>query len=220
MYRFCDELRRHGFDKIDWACSGRVNNMDVDYARQLRKSGCRQIAYGVESGSQIILDNLNKSTKVEGASRAVWAAHEGGLEVFGSFMVGCPGENQETLEKTRRFILDNPLSYIAVCHFTPMPGTEYWDMETYKQFGDLISKDFSIFNVFSGIPLVPFGLTSDNLIDWRKKTYREFYLRPSRLSREIRHITNIRSWKYATKLAAGLLADAPLSVIRKLYPIH
>ena len=220
MYHFSEELQRNDLHKVHWACSGRINNMDVEFARVLRQGGCRQIGYGLESGSQKILDLLNKKASIEKMSAAVRAAHEGGLEVFGNFMIGCPGETRETIEMTRRFILDNPIGFIVICFFTPMPGTFYWDQGTYKEYGALVSEDFSIFNTFAGIPFVPHGLTADDLQQARNQIYRDFYLRPKRLLREARHLGNPSSWAFAARLAAGLAADLPVNGLKRLFPTY
>lgn len=207
MQEFCGELKRTGLDRIRWACSGRINNTDLEFAQLLYSGGCRQIGFGLESGSQKILDLLNKKAQIERMSAAVRASVEGGLEVFGNFMIGCPGETPETIEETRRFILDNPLGFIVICFFTPMPGTFYWDQKEYLKYGELISTDFSIFNTFAGIPFVPHGLTADDLSQARSRIYRDFYLRPNRLARELRHLVNPSSWAYAGRLVGGMVLD-------------
>ncbi|MEO5375147.1 MAG: B12-binding domain-containing radical SAM protein [Alphaproteobacteria bacterium] len=208
MQQLSDGMHRHGLHTIDWACNGRTNVMDVDYARLLRRAGCRQIGFGIESGSQKVLDLLNKKTTVDEQARALHATRAGGIESYGSFIIGSPGETMETLEETRRFVLDNPLGFIGTCFFTPLPGSYYWTNEAYKDYGTLIDDNLENFNTFSGIPFVPHGLTRDDLVAFQRSLYRQFYMRPTRLVRELRHVTNATSWRFALRIAGGVIRDA------------
>lgn len=214
MEHFCEELVTQNLDSLHWSCSGRINNMNVEFARILHRGGCREICYGLESGSQKIIDMLVKKATIEKMSNAVRTAHEGGLSVTSSFILGSPGETHETLEETRSFIMNNPLNFIIFCFFTPFPGTAYWDKKTYKKYGTMVDGDLKNFNLFSGIPFVPHGLTVDDLRNARTSMNKEFYLRPSRLAREMRHINNLTSWKYAGRIVKTLTLD-PISLKTK-----
>lgn len=199
-------LHKHDLNTIDWSCNGRVNVMDEDYARMLSQAGCRQIGFGIESGSQKVLDLLNKNDTVEAQAKALQAAVTGGIEAYGSFIIGSPGETRETLEETRRFVLDAPLAYISTCFFTPLPGSYYWNPEAYAPYGTLIDDNLENYNTFSGIPFLPHGLGRNDLLTFQRRLYRDFYLRPSRLLAEFRHIANPTSWRYAIRIAQGLMS--------------
>lgn len=192
---FCEELQRRELSKILWSCSGRVDNIDYEVACALRQAGCRQIAYGSESGSQAILDILGKKVTVEQNARAVLEATRAGLQTYGSFMLGSPGETVDTLEETRRFILDNPFSFIGLLFFTPYPGSYFFEEQRYLQFGTIVDHDISHYNCFDGLPFVPHGMTAQYLRDFRAKLYRDFFLRRSRIVKEFEHILNPNSWR-------------------------
>jgi anaerobic magnesium-protoporphyrin IX monomethyl ester cyclase len=174
----------------------------------LSEAGCRQIGFGIESGSQKILDLLNKGATVETQAKALQAAAAGGIEAYGSFIIGSPGETHDTLEETRRFVLDSPLGYISTCFFTPLPGSHYWSPQAYGPYGKLIDDNLENYNTFSGIPFLPHGLSKMDLISFQKNLYRDFYLRPSRIIKELRHLANPTSWTYALRIAKGLLSNS------------
>lgn len=199
-YGFCDELKRRGLDRIKWSCSGRVNNMDYEYAKILREAGCRQIVYGTESGSQTILDKINKRATVEQNANAVLCAHRAGLQAYGSFILGSPGETPETLQETRDFILEYPLAFVGLLFFTPLPGSHFFEGKKYAEYGTVVNEDFSIYNCFDGLPFVPHGMTEDYLRSFRAKLYRDFYLRPSRILREMQFALNPNSWSYFLRM--------------------
>lgn len=205
MRIFTDLLHKNDLSKIDWACNGRANVMDADYARMLRQAGCRQIGFGIESGSQKILDLLNKKTTVEVQAKALQATAEGGIEAYGSFIIGSPGETLETLEETRRFALENPMGFIGTCFFTPLPGSHYWENRAWSAYGTLIDDNLEHYNTFSGIPFLPHGLTKQDLTGFQKRLYQDFYLRFGRIVKESRHIANPTSWAYALRIAKELL---------------
>jgi radical SAM superfamily enzyme YgiQ (UPF0313 family) len=78
---------------------------------------------GVESGSQKILEAVHKQCSVEENTRARRIAREHGLKFWAFFVVGLPGESAQTLEETRRWILENQPDEYSVYVFQPFPGT-------------------------------------------------------------------------------------------------
>jgi len=94
---------------ILWSCATSAHFLDLKTARMIREAGCRQIASGVESGSQRILDVLNKSVTVEQNKKAIKICKEAGLLVHGSFMLGSPTETVEDVRLTQKFILETDI---------------------------------------------------------------------------------------------------------------
>jgi len=111
---------------IAWGCNARADSVDPDTLRHAKKAGCRQITFGFESGSQKILDRLDKKTTVETNKKAVELCKEAGLLCVSTFMLGNPDETAEDVELTRKFILENDIDCIGLCITTPYPGTELW----------------------------------------------------------------------------------------------
>lgn len=112
--------------KINFRCHGRVGfDTKEDYIR-LKKAGCKQICWGIESGSQFILDQMNKRATVgQGKQAIAWAKELGILDrIF--LIVGFPGESEKTLDDTRRFIEEADPSQHFVSTFQPYPGTDVW----------------------------------------------------------------------------------------------
>ena len=111
---------------IIWGGNARADNIDREILEKAKKSGCRQITFGFESGSQRILDVLKKGTTVEQNKKAIALCKELGLMVNGTYMIGNPTETIEDIEATRRFIEENPIDRAGICITTPCPGTELW----------------------------------------------------------------------------------------------
>jgi len=123
MYELCDKIRPLN---LRWNCQGRVNNVDLELLRHMKASGCVSVGYGIESGSQTILDNMNKRATVAQAESAIKNTVRAGLYPIIQMMYGYPGETRETLQETIDFFkrVDNPGD--ALSPVTPLPGTRLW----------------------------------------------------------------------------------------------
>ncbi|PIR94019.1 hypothetical protein COT97_03575 [Candidatus Falkowbacteria bacterium CG10_big_fil_rev_8_21_14_0_10_39_11] len=111
---------------VEWSCQGRVNLVDRELLLMMKDSGCRAVGYGVESGSQKILREMNKNTLVKQAIEAIKMTEEVGLEPIIQMMFGYPGEDRYTLQETVDFFtaIDHPGT--ELCPTTPLPGTYLW----------------------------------------------------------------------------------------------
>jgi len=171
---FCKILIEKKVD-LTWACHGRVNHVDKVMLQLMKKSGCWQVALGLESGSQKILNNINKGTTVEQNFKALEICKEVGLDVKGLFMIGCFGEDHDTIKETIDFIKKSYITDFHMNFFTPLPLTVA--MKLWPKYGHFDpSKGYFMGSTPS---FVPFALTEEELIDYRKYIYKKFYLRAS-----------------------------------------
>ena len=128
LRKFCLAVATHPVLRgCHWGCAGRVDAASEEMLKLMYASGCRIIGFGVESGSQAMLDVLDKRTKVEEAVRAVRRAR--GL--FGSasysMIVGTPGENDETIQASIDFCHATETRPEVVFYLTPLPGAYFYD---------------------------------------------------------------------------------------------
>lgn len=188
VVQICKEIRDRKID-IEWSCVARVSNMTNELLGSMRKAGCWQVDYGVESGNSEILKSIHKGINMDLVRRAVRLSRENGLRVRAFFMLGLPGETEETMQQTIDFARSLDLD-VAVFHITtPLPGTELFKIANER--GEL-SQDvtWDKYLMFSSeeIPYVTKTLTREVLRDYTKKAYREFYLRPSFLLKQVSRI--------------------------------
>jgi radical SAM superfamily enzyme YgiQ (UPF0313 family) len=123
VIEFCELLQQYRVN-IKWVCNGRVNTVTPELLHLMKKAGCCSIFYGIESGSQRILDRINKGVTVEQAARAIRWSREAGLEVNGYFIIGSPDERYETVKETIDFCCDNNIA-LGLSIATPLPGTKW-----------------------------------------------------------------------------------------------
>lgn len=128
---------------IRWQCLGRVDRVDAEVLRKMYAAGCRRIHYGIESGNQRILDGVGKGIKLEQVRQAVRWTQEAGIEVKGYFMLGLPGDTEETLQQTIELATELDLDETMFSLTTPFPGTRLWDELVKKRPGTEYNQDFA-----------------------------------------------------------------------------
>jgi len=126
VYAFCDLLDKSNLE-IKWSCCGRVNICDEPLLRRMKASGCVSVNFGIESGSQTILNRYRKGVTVEQAKRAVRLVRDAGLRCPTSFMLGSPGETRETAWETVEFCREANIPLQALMFTTPYPGTPLYE---------------------------------------------------------------------------------------------
>jgi len=129
IYEFCNkfgDLRKELKVDITFGCSGRANLMTEKLIATMAEAGCTSIGYGLESGSQKMLDMMKKNVTIEQAEQTVrWTQKYLGWADC-SFIVGLPGETKETVQETVNFCKRLNLKPEVIFFATPYPGTELY----------------------------------------------------------------------------------------------
>lgn len=110
---------------LSWATLSRVDRVDRDVLAAMRRAGCYELEFGMESGSQRILDAMDKRATVEQVRSALRASHDAGIKNKVFLVHGFPGEDMASTEETMR-LLDELTPYIertSLFRFVPLPGT-------------------------------------------------------------------------------------------------
>ena len=118
----CDLIIENKF-KITWSCTARVDTINFEILQKMKKAGCWEISYGLESGSNKMLKEMKKATKTAQAKKAIQWTNQVGIRSKGLFMLGYPNETEHTIEQTKHFIKSIPLTTMNLSKFTPYPGT-------------------------------------------------------------------------------------------------
>lgn len=107
---------------ITWRCIGRTNLVCKETLKLMFEAGCKWIGYGIESGSQEMLDRMNKKQTVADIEKSIRLSREAGMIVTGTFLIGMPGETEATVEETRQFCVRNKI-FNKPFFPVPYPGT-------------------------------------------------------------------------------------------------
>ncbi|NQT24236.1 radical SAM protein [candidate division KSB1 bacterium] len=152
----------------------RVNFIDEEMLRAMKEIGVKSVVYGIESGSQIILDAMNKKTTVEMNYRAIRITKQAGLECYGDLFLGYPGETLETIKETERLLLKAKPTAINLSVMYPIPGTHVYD-EAKKQ--GTLRDDWDIHGRKAWIKL-PWIESTDELNAIRKRVVKKYLRNP------------------------------------------
>ncbi len=125
VVQICDEILKRGL-KFEWECLSRADGVEPDMLNRMREAGCSRLFFGLESGNDNMLEVMNKNTTVASARTAVGLAFQRGLKTGGFFILGYPGETDETLIETVNFSSSLPLDYLSYTVPYPLPGTDLY----------------------------------------------------------------------------------------------
>jgi anaerobic magnesium-protoporphyrin IX monomethyl ester cyclase len=116
------------YDMI-WGCQSRVDTIDRPTIEIMKRCGCVQMDFGVESGSQRILDDvIGKKTKIEQVRKAFALAREYGIRTLANFMIGLPTETKEDLQATKKLAESIKADVYVFSIATPLPGTRLYEL--------------------------------------------------------------------------------------------
>jgi len=172
--KICELLIKEKLD-ISWSCSSRVDTIDESLIEKLKKAGCHTIYVGVESGSQKILNIIDKGITLPQIEKTINLIKKVNINSFGSFILGIPGETVKTIKKTINFAKKLNPSFVQFSICTPYPGTKLFEMA--KEKGWLLTKDWSKYTILDQVMKIP-GMVTTNLNRWLLRAYLSFYLRP------------------------------------------
>ena len=170
---FCDELDSRNI-KLKWCCQSRADTLDTDIASRLSKSGCVMIIFGIESGSQKVLDLLDKKTTVEDNYKVMKICKDNNIIICADIMIGTPGETREDLEQTVKLIYKAGPEIVWVSITSPIPGTYLHDQV--RELGLLNMTDKIDYKRFSFKKIKLNGITSSLLEKYYKKMTRDGFL--------------------------------------------
>lgn len=161
---------------IKWYCNTRVDLVDYGLLKILYEGGCRGISYGIESGSQKILDLANKGFTIEQAEKAIEWSKKSGIKVYCSFIFGLPGEDWNSVEETIRFVKRTLPTGAQFNIAVPYPGTELYRIAVNKGW---IKKGISWREMYQHEAIMRTdALDYEDLNKVRMRAYRKLYFSP------------------------------------------
>ena len=148
VMEFCNMLMNEGI-KINWDCNTRVDLVDPELLRTMKKAGCNSIKVGIESGSERILKLMDKGIPFERIQEAARLFREVGIHWTAYFMMGIPTETKEDVKKTLEILYKIKPSFASIGVYEPFPGTRLFDVGVEH---GLVNKEMSYEDFFTRIP--------------------------------------------------------------------
>lgn len=198
---------------FSWNCETRANLIDKKLLNLMKQAGCKEIFFGVESGSDRIRNEIiNKRIKNRDLYRAFKMCRQLGIVTNAFLMAGFPTETKKELKETADFCFKVEPDVIGI-HITGiLPGSPIFNLAVKegKIRADVWHK-YARFEIKDQPVYVPEGMTLADLEDFQKQLYRKFYFRPKWLLRRL--TLSLRSWyqfKTDFKIAFQLLTRGKL----------
>ncbi len=185
---FCDAIINEGID-ITWSCYGKVNFVNPQILKKMKKAGCWNIFYGFESGNQELLNITKKGQTIEMIRNAAKWTNNAGIEIRGSFILGLPTETPEMGEKTIQLALNLDLDYGEFHLNTPYGGTEMEAMCKSGKYGTYYGDKGFEKHTYCSVLFVPKDYKSqEQLLKLRNDAYKRFYIRPKYFWLKLKHL--------------------------------
>jgi len=189
----CEEIVRRGLDRrCVWLSETRADRLDPETCEVMYAGGCRRVLMGIESGSDLLLGNVNKTLKTSAVREGVANARAAGLQTVGLFMLGLPGETPETSRETVDFAVDLDLDFAKFAVTVPFPGSKLFDDRWQKT---LFRDDWENYTTFNPDPDLliyhPHHYDPQALVKMQSEALRRFYLRPRQIVRQLVHLRTI-----------------------------
>lgn len=165
---FCDAILRRKL-RVDWVAQGvRADALTPELLSKMRRAGCHRVSLGLESADPQVLDAVGKKTAPEDMARAVRLCQDAGIQVLGMFMVGNPGDTEETVLKSLKFAqelrVDLPVFNLAL----PYPRTRLWEYA--ERHGTFVNSDYTAFTPLSEEPVF---FTPEFPLEARRRAFKQ-----------------------------------------------
>ncbi|MFH1711033.1 MAG: radical SAM protein [Nanoarchaeota archaeon] len=185
IVKFCNMVIDRKLN-IKWKCGNgvRVGSVDLELLKLMKKAGCYSLGFGIESGSQQILNNMKKGQTLEQCENAVRWAKKAGINTVGFFMLGNLGEDEKTMQETIDFAKKIDVDIAQFMILTPYPKTPI--REVIEKEGKIFENNWENYGQLGGVAIFEHGKLKKELMEkMYKKAYKEFYWRPEYILKRI-----------------------------------
>lgn len=208
LYRMSELLIQENLHKkAQWVMINgiRANLSDTELLGKMHEAGCKRVAFGVETGDEDILESIDKRVTHDQIRQAFKNARQVGLETVGFFIIGLPGDTEETMEKTIKFACELDPLVANFSMMTPYPGTKVWE-QVHRNGGRMLVKDWQDYVFFEGKARYEMGPTTAEAQERKwKEAYRRFYLRPHRILTTLKRESTWKNFPRTLSMAAKIV---------------
>jgi len=185
----CDEIDRRGL-KITFEGSTRANLFDEELAERLSNSGLIRISFGLETADPKVLKIIKKGVPLESYIKANRITKKYGIETINSVMLGLPGEDRASVNKTIAFLRKaKDIQHTTYSIAMPYPGTEFYEMAKKGEYGlKLHTEDFSEYQRYGKAVLSVADMSPEDIIRLQKIGLLKIYLTPWRIWPMLRRV--------------------------------
>lgn len=186
------------------------NGVRADFVREdillaMKEMGTYSLAIGVESGNSRILESIRKGITLDQIREAFKNAKKLGLETWGFFLLGLPGEDADTIRQTIDFAIELDPDVAKFHVLKPYPGSEVASI--LKQKGLLLDENYVHYGIHTNPVHRLESLSSEELANLQREAYRRFFLRPSKLIRQMKRLKTFNRLHLNLSAAISILRE-------------
>lgn len=170
--------------RIRWVCNGRVDCVDREVLTALRRAGCWNVAFGIESGDREVLAGIRKGITPDQIRQAVALAREAGLRVTGHVIVGLPQDTLASISATARFVDELDLDFVQYYCAIPYPGSDLFEEACAN--GWITNTDWQRWEHNQSVLSYP-HLSSKAIMGMRRRLMWRWYARPRKIASTLRN---------------------------------
>ena len=160
----------------------RADSVDSDTGKILYDAGCRSVSFGIESGSPKMLKVYNKKLDLKKLPDSCKIITDAGISLAGSFIIGGPGEDEESIKDTIRLVRKLSMDYMFVWYFVPFPGSAIYN--GIEEAGSIVG-DYSN-RTGHHISFIPKTLSRERLEAGYRSIYQAFYSKPGTILKTLK----------------------------------
>ena len=199
----CKSLIENG-SKISWTCNSRVDYVDREMLALMGKAGCSMIAWGIESGSEMVLKKIHKGYRMEQTTQSLQWARQAGIKNWGYFIIGLPGETVETIRQTMDLSKKLPLDIVLFHVAAPYPGTPFF-FQVVENGWFRPGTNWEEVDMDQATVLDYPNLKAEELLYWQKRAFREWAVRPGPIFTFIKGMNTWAGFKIAVNIGLQTL---------------
>ena len=193
--------------KFIWATNTRTDTITLEMAKLMRRSGCRLVSVGIESGSQELLDKMGKKIDIVQIKEAFRIFKKAGLHSFAYYIIGLPWETRETFEETIRLAIYLDSDFANFFTATAFPGTRFFD---YAFDNELFAKEMeqlegSYEDAYYYPTIESHCLSKGEIAALHDEAVRRFFLRPGYIIKSLFKIRSMAELVNYTRAALSIL---------------
>lgn len=206
IFEICKLIKERGLN-VSWSCVTRADAVNPELLKEMASANCEFISYGVESGSERMLNVIKKMETKDSFRKAFKMTKEAGIKIRGYFMLGLYDETLDEMNETIDFAKELDPDVAGFTLWVPFPGTtDYKRAVEDKTYSGIPYWETGIvpeFNFLEDPVYVPKHVTKEQLLKMHKRAIRSFYLRPKYIWRQLK---SIRSFDEIKRLYVGAKA--------------
>lgn len=198
----CEQMDRRNF-KFGWTTYARPDLVDDSLLKAMKRAGCHTIMMGVESPEDDVLRHYKKGYVSDAVRDAFFRARASGLRTVGTFIIGLPGETEETIQKTVDYAIELRMDFASFNVAVPRFGTAFRGEAIDRGFADPTQRVMDQGGATATMPTAT--LSRDRMLQLKQHAIRRFYLRPSYLARRLASVRTFHELQSQVREGVALL---------------